>query len=139
MNDRIHRGPLAVRVFLIDDSSGKPAAGTVVSLSVDEHDGNTRLLATMRTDGAGYVAFKFDASAVAGAARLRVTQAGAPGDALVLSAADALAGYAHTIRLNAADRVRAKHLGLPAVKSPDAVDFALSPGSIGMTPQLLPA
>ncbi|HEV3048953.1 MAG TPA: hypothetical protein VGX50_01510 [Longimicrobium sp.] len=56
----------------------------------------------------------------------------------MLSAADALADHAHTLRLDAADRARTRHLGLPAVQSPDAVDFALSPGSIGMTPQLLP-
>ena len=48
-------------------------------------------------------------------------------------------GVSSTRSFDASTRTRvAKNLGLPAVMLPDAVDLALSPGSIGMVPRLLP-
>jgi hypothetical protein len=132
------QNPLAIRVFLVDDHSGKPVAGTMLSLFADSEGGGRHLLTTLQTDGAGYASFKIGQGALAAGSKLRVAQAGARGDALVLSPADLRAGQAHTIRVDGASAKLVKHLGLPSVMAPDVVDLTLSPASIGQVPQLLP-
>ncbi|MEK7995608.1 MAG: hypothetical protein AAB403_17550 [Planctomycetota bacterium] len=131
---------MAFRLFVVDDKSGKAVANMAVSLAVDAAGIKGRILATLQTDGSGYASFKVPLADLAEASHLRVTQVGSGRDALVLSIADALAGEgAHTIRFDASSFVpMATHLGLPSLMDPDAVDLALSPGSIGLIPNLMP-
>jgi hypothetical protein len=126
--------------FFLTEKGGKPISGAALSLHADYPGNRSRVLATLQTAGAGYTSFKIARSLLVDAEQFRVTIPGVSGDALVVRGADALGGAeSHTIQLDDSKVVTmAPHLGLPALMSPDAMDLALSPGSIGLTPQLLP-
>lgn len=143
---------VAIRVFFIDEEGGKPISGLVVSIVAEPpRDMDTareeqapslpsgRLLASLQTDyQAGFASFKFDPSILAGIAQLTVTYGASRRNALTLNVANLLAGNdTFTIRVDAS-ALGPSDLspGLPAVMSPDSRDAALSPGSIGLTPQL---
>jgi hypothetical protein len=131
---------LAVRLFLVDKNTGAPGAGMVVHLSADSARDGSLHLASLQTDQNGYVSFKFDRSIIATSSRLTVTHGDLRGEARVFNVADLLAGDdAHTIRFDAeAPAALAPYLGMPAVMEPDVRDLTLSPGSVGLTPQLFP-
>lgn len=131
---------LAVRLFLVDKNTGVPGAGVVVHISADSARDGSLHLATLQTDQNGYVSFKFDRSIIATNSRLTVTHGDARGEVRVFNVADLLTGDdAHTIRFDAeAPAALTPYMGLPAVMEPDVRDLTLSPGSVGLTPQLFP-
>src|SRR5215210_2519675 len=101
----------AVRLFFKDEKTGNPIAGLVVSIfadslrnadlprNADSSTSQSRLVATLETDGAGYISFKFNRSLIAASTRLTITHGATRGDARVFKIADLLtAGDAHTIR-----------------------------------------
>src|SRR5205823_8611228 len=92
--DSLQTSQLAVRLFLVDEKNGDPVAGVLVSIFRDarstqnpstidhSHSETARTgtqsepLATLQTDQAGYVSFKFDRSIAATTSRLMITRAG---------------------------------------------------------------
>lgn len=141
--------PGAVRIFFADEKTGHPVAGLLVSFFSDTPRATSssptassrnqrQQLASLQTDSAGYVSFKFDRASLAANSHLVVTYGAGRGDALVLNVADLLAGPdTHTIHLDAsAQPPTVPHLGLPSVLSPDVQDLAVSPASIGLIPHL---
>jgi hypothetical protein len=143
---------VAVRLFLIEES-GKPVSGVVVSISAEAaRDLDTRreeespsiargrLLATLQTDKAGYASFKFASATLTGVSQLVVAYGTSLRNASRLNVADLLTGNdSYTIRLDASSlNLEDPAPGFPAVMAPDCRDAVLSPGSIGLTPQLLP-
>jgi hypothetical protein len=142
----------AVRLFFVDKETGTPVCGLLVSVFADSPAvadsrrksasavDHPQSLASLQTDQAGYVSFKFDLSIIAGRSRLAVAYGAAQGQPLVLEVADVVAGSdTHTIQLDAATYANIpRHLALPSVMSPDIRDLAVSPGSIGLVPHLLP-
>ena len=127
----------AFRFFLVE-KGGKPVSGAAMSLHADYPGNRSRVLATLQTSGAGYTSFKIARSLLVDAEQFRITIPGVALDAFAMRRTDALGGTeSHTIRLNDSAAVTmSPHLGLPSLMVPDAVDLALSPGSIGLTPQL---
>ncbi len=133
----------ALRLFLIDEKTGEPVAGVVVSISAespgDAASGRqNRLLAKFETDRSGFLSFKFDPSITGSSSRLTVTYGVARGETKSFAIADLLANDdVQTIQVDAAalSSGTAK-TGLPSVLSPDVQDLLLSPGSIGLLPQL---
>jgi hypothetical protein len=130
----------AIRVFLRDEKTGDAVPGVVVSLYADTSRTSGQLVATLQTDHEGYASFKLEYSLVAASTRFRVTHGAARDDALVVGANELLAGAeTHTLTLDASQLdLSGPSPGLPAVVSPDALDLALSPGSIGLIPHFLP-
>jgi hypothetical protein len=148
----------ALRLFFVDEKTGNPVAGVVVSILRDSpvtgspsttnqsqqetaRAGNqSQLLATLQTDQAGYVSFKFDPSIAATTPRLTVTHAGSAAAPLVVNVADLLAGNdTYTVQIDAsAPAAVTPHLGLPSIQLPDIKDRTISPGSVGVIPRLLP-
>src|SRR5262245_17508424 len=140
----------AIRLFFIDEKSRDPVVGLVVNIFLDSprtaepqrqpaSSGNElHLLARLQSGEDGYVSAKFDFSNVAANSRLAVRHEGGSGNALVLNVDDLLAGNdTHSIQIDASDpNVIKPHLGLPSILSPDAKDLKVSPGSIGLIPQL---
>ena len=146
-------GQAAVRLFFVDEKSGQPVAGLVVSLlsnsaraadslkaAAAPAGGQRQHLATLQTDHAGYVSFKLDRATAAAYQSLAVRHGAARGDALSLNVADLLAGRdTYTVSLDASGYTASPTtLGLPSILSPDPQDAAVSPGSVGLTPRLLP-
>jgi hypothetical protein len=141
---RTERG--ALRIFVIDKVSSRPVTGAPVSVSVagspakDAQAAQPRFVASLQTDQAGYVSFKFDRSQLGDRAELVVAVVGSDHDPLTLSADRMFPGStAHTILVDASD----PGLGAPrpasaAVMLPDALDATLSPASVGLIPQLRP-
>lgn len=139
MNDLQRRGTLRL-FFISDEKSGGPAAGVVVHLSVElAPRAEKQIVSTLRTGADGYVSFKFDA-AIAASGRLFVTCSDSHREVLVLEGKDVLAGKdTYTIAVTAGDvSADSPRSGLPAVMEPDVRDSIVSPGSIGLIPQLLP-
>lgn len=130
----------AIRIFLRDEKTGDGVPGVVVSLYADATRKNGQLVATLQTDHEGYASFKLEPALVAASTQFRLVHPAARGDALVVSAADLLAGAeTYTLVLDASQLdPSAPSPGLPAVVLPDPQDLALSPGSIGLIPHLLP-
>lgn len=154
-------GRAAVRVFVLDAKS-QPVSGVSLSLFADFSQAvappsstpgaqtarsrpvvpanltSTSLLATLRTDLAGYASFKFDSRSIAGAQQLRLVPLGVPSQTQVLSVGDILAGRdLHTITFDATGWVpSAPQLGVPSVMAADSTDLAASPASIGLIPQV---
>jgi hypothetical protein len=143
---------VAIRLFFVGEQTGSPVPGLVVSLVADRApdagprasagaSGGSRTLSTLQTDRAGYVSFKLDAATVAGASGLAVAWGGEAAASLPLEVKTLSNSVAaRTVHVDAlALPGTAFHLlGLPAVLAPDADDAVLSPGSVGMVPQLLP-
>ncbi len=103
-NDNQHADQGSIRLFFIDERTGNPVAGVVVSLFVDSPRNQEQHLATLQTDQAGYVSFKFDLSIVTANSQLKVTHSASRGDELVFKVADLLAGNdTHRIRFDASD------------------------------------
>jgi hypothetical protein len=133
-------GNITIRCFFVDRKTGHPAAGRVVNVSTESERSQSQLLATLQTDKAGYVSFKFDRSITATSSQLKITHGASNADALVVKIADLLAGKdTYTIQFDASDTtIHAPSMGRPAIMSPDIVDLTLSPGSIGLIPNLIP-
>lgn len=135
---------VSLRLSFVDDQNLNPVPGLVVSVFGDSY-GDARAsekqnlpLATLQTDAAGYVSFKFDHSISATSSGLTVTYGSVRNDTRDFNIADLLAGNdAHTIRVDVSDVATERNSGLPAVMSPaDIRDLTLSPASIGLIPQL---
>ncbi|HYJ04616.1 MAG TPA: hypothetical protein VEX43_05750 [Chthoniobacterales bacterium] len=142
---------VAIRLFFVDKETGKPVFGVLVSVfagssRATDFQGETtsqatqrQTLASLQTDQFGYVSFKFDRSIVIANSQLVVRYGTTQGDALVLDVTELLAGSdIQTIQLSASTYATvAPHLALPSIISPDIRDLSVSPGSIGLVPQLL--
>jgi hypothetical protein len=128
---------LAVRLLFVSEQTGGPVAGLEVRLESGDREGGA-VLGRLQTDRAGYASFKV--AAPKAGERLRVAWGDGRAEPLVLET-HALASLAHatTVAVDglAVDLPR-PGTGLPAVMAPDALDAELSPGSIGMVPQILP-
>src|SRR5438552_484564 len=68
----------ALRLFFVDENTGNPVAGVIVSIFADSSADSEsskkqrRLLATLQTDLDGYVSFKFHRLILAASSRLTI-------------------------------------------------------------------
>jgi hypothetical protein len=141
------------RGFVVDARSGKPAGGIVVVATAEYDDGNAVPIGTLASDAAGYVSFDV-ASAFNGQApaHIRIEELGSggavaevdisegqpkQGELFVLQVASAAAGPCRGCRngspcLSCQEERAIGAEGqsqLPAVQSPDQLDWTLSPSS----------
>jgi len=141
--------PVAIRLFFVDEKTGNPIPGLVAGILSDSSKSagpqkaptlpgkQRQQLASLQTDRAGYVSFKLDRSTLAAGSQIAVTHGVSQADLLILNVNDLLAGNdTHTIHLDASAYAAINLSGLPAVMLPDVKDLSLSPGSIGLIPQL---
>jgi hypothetical protein len=165
MSDPSSRDVVALRLLITDEKTGNPIAGVPVSvyatiagptieppppsrearpperaIPFPANLPQTRPLAALQTDGAGYVSFKFDRSATASASRLTAVYGVAPEGQQSFTIIDLLSGNdTAAVRLDASTMVGLPRTALPSVMAPDSRDLALSPASIGLIPQLATA
>lgn len=129
------------RGFVVDEA-GRPAAGVPVAGSVELADGRTEPLGVLASDTAGYVSFDL-ARAGNGAAPVRVhlTPVGDVAPALTFDLENKAPEAPFVLRVPAHDGPEGEcgcgtRPDLPAVQSPDPVDWELSPGSF-VTPRTI--
>jgi hypothetical protein len=126
---------VAVRIFTVEERGGSPVPEVALDVSAVTSSGESRLLTTVVADANGYASLKLDAAAVASISQLSVAHGG--GEKPFAISLQDLQNGVDTFRIPvSAAAAAAPRAGLVSVVDPDVRDAILSPGSIGLIPQL---
>src|SRR6185436_2888976 len=128
---------IGIRIFTVDERTGGAVPGVVVTLSAAGAPRDGMPLARVVSDGQGFAKAHLESEALANMAQLSIASAAAA-HPLIVSVEDLLNGN-DVVRMavNAASvGAEAPASGIVSVNDPDARDALLSPGSIGLIPQL---